>query len=73
MHIFGAIMTVVSIVGIICGCVLSLNKVRKLQDYNFKAKNPTAYNKVKSDIKPYIIVGVGIFAFVIGFICLNFA
>lgn len=72
MHILGAIMTFVGIAGLIAGCVMSLRKMNKLQDMSFKQKSPAEYKKLKASFMPYIIVGVGIFAFIIGFICLNF-
>lgn len=72
MHIFGAIMTFIGIVCLAVGCVLALNKMKKMQDLNFKQKNPTEFKKLKSNITAYIFVGAGIFGFIIGFICLNF-
>ena len=72
MHILGAILTGIGIICLACGCVMSLKKMQKLQDYNFKAKNPTEYKRLKASFTPYIVVGGGIFAFIIGFILLNF-
>lgn len=73
MHVLGAICTIIGILGLGAGCFLSFKKMRTLQDYNLRQKNPTAYNKAKSSFTSYIVLGVGIFAFIIGFILLNFA
>lgn len=73
MNVLGAILSFVGIAGLICGCVMAVRKMNKLQDLNFRQKEPAKYKKLKSDITPFIVVGCGIFAFIIGFVCLNFA
>lgn len=72
MQIVGGIATAIGIAGLIAGCALSVRKMNKLNDLNFKQKKPAEYKKLQADIVPYIVVGVGIFAFIVGFMLLNF-
>lgn len=73
MKTFGGIITLVGIIVLVIACFLSVKKMQKMQDISFRQKNPQEYKKLKSDIKSYIFLAIGILMFIIGFILLNFA
>ena len=72
MRILGTILSVVGIISLVISCVMALRRMQKLQDLNFKQRQPEKYKKLKADISSFIFMGVGIFGFVIGFVLANF-
>lgn len=72
MHILGTIFTLIGVVSLILGCVMSLKRMQKLQDLRYKQTHPQEYKKLKSNFLSIIITGVGIILFILGFVFLNF-
>lgn len=72
MHVLGTILSVIGVVALVVACVMSLRRMQKLQDFNFKQKHPQEYKKLKANITSFIVMGVGVFGFILGFILLNF-
>ena len=72
LNILGSIFTIVGIAALAISCFMALKRMQKLQDMSFKQRHPEEYKKLKSNISSYIIMAVGIFGFILGFIFLNF-